>query len=254
MIDLLEAKVEQLFFRAAHQFTQGSVDQEKTPLRIDQCHTDEDLADSLGKSPDDIISDKNGDGWLDLPPNTTLELPTGQVGDEGMFDRKTYEEAFPFQGDTTFNMLDFLAEGTALQDSLGTQHLQDVEWGADNAPHPDLVGNKVLDPVPGITPMDNHQEILDLPDLDQIYVSPVFKSDTNMTETDLSKYGSPTANVQGERRGLIAFKILSARANPAGGSYLPLVTIEVIDHSTIDLDQLQVWESGTLNPVPKIVK
>ena len=195
--------------------------------------TIEALAAKLKQKPDDLISDKNGDGFIDLPPGTVIELPTGQVGDEGLFDRTTYGGAFPFQSGSTYSTTDFLAEGTALEKKLGTKKLQNVEWTNGQAPHKDF--KKLLDPVPGIDPMDSHAEMLKLPNPDTQYLSPLFKSDVSMQEKDPSKYGSTTANCQGDRRGLLAFKILAARNNPAGGSYLPLITIEVLDPQLIDL-------------------
>ena len=105
--------------------------------------------------------------------------------------------------------------------------------------------------------MDSHQDILNLPSPDAILVSPVFKSDASMAETDPSKYGSPAANLQGERRGLMAWRVLSSRPNPAGGSYLPLITILVIDPATIDLTQVGQSSGGTGSTTtmrPTIVK
>ena len=145
----------------------------------------------------------------------------------------------------SMTMLDILGEGTDMMDILGTQELQDVEWSSSNAPHSDLIGSKVLDNVLGMDPMDSHSDILSLPDPDNILVSPIFKSDVGMQETDPGKYGAPTANVQGERRGLVAFKILSARNSPDGGSYLPLLTIVIIDPSTIDFDEVTMDGSGS---------
>ena len=205
----------------------------------------EDLANQLGVDPDDLISDGDNDGFIDIPPGCFLELPTGQVGDEALFDATSYGGAFPFQGSSTFSTLDFLAEGTALQSSLGTQNMQGVEWSSSNAPHPGLEGSKVLDPVPGIDPVDSHADIAALADSETTHVSPVFKSDVSMAETDPSKYGSPAANLQGERRGLLAFKIVSSRSNPAGGSYLPLLTIEVIDPAYIDIESLTINQGGS---------
>ena len=57
----------------------------------------EDLADSLQVDPEDLLSDGDGDGFIDIPGGSTLELPTGQVGDEGIFDRSRYENDFPFK-------------------------------------------------------------------------------------------------------------------------------------------------------------
>jgi hypothetical protein len=146
-------------------------------------------------------------------------------------------------------MQDFLAEGTALEQQLGTQDLQNAEWTADDAPHPDLAGKKVLDPVPGCDPMSNGQDILSLPNADQSYISPVQKSDVSMVETDPSTYGSPAANLLGERRGLIAFKIISARPHPDGGSYLPLITIEIIDPDSIHFNCLGSGVSSRTRPI-----
>jgi hypothetical protein len=85
--------------------------------------------------------------------------------------------------------------------------------------------------------MDSHSELLNLPDPDIVYVSPVFKSDVSMAETDPSKYGSPAANLQGERRGLVAYRIIDATANSNGGSYLPDLTIEVL--SPVDITTME---------------
>jgi len=198
----------------------------------------EDLAYRRGVSPEDLISDGDRDGFLDIPAGEQLELPTGQRGDEALFDLSTFEGAFPFTENSEYTMTDFLAEGTALQDTLETRWLQDVEWTRQNAPHHELIGKKVLDPVPGTDPVKRRCDILSLADNHTVYLSPVFKDDASMAETDPSKYGAPAANLQGERRGLVAFKIVSARYNPAGGSYLPLVTIEVVDPSTFRLDEV----------------
>lgn len=48
--------------------------------------TIEALAQKLGVPSDQLISDMDGDGFIDIPPGSVLELPTGQVGDEGLFD------------------------------------------------------------------------------------------------------------------------------------------------------------------------
>lgn len=195
----------------------------------------ENLAEKLGTTPDSLLTDGNEDGFIDIPGGKTLELSTGQVGDEALFDTQSYPEAFPFGESTSYTHTDFLAEGTALEAELGTNDLQDVEWTGADAPHFDFIGKKVLDPVPGADPMAKHSQILALPNPDVTHVSPVFKSDVAMQERDPSKYGSPTANLQGERRGLVAFQIISARPNPKGESYLPLLTIRIVDPATIDV-------------------
>ena len=214
----------------------------------------EDLANQIGVDKEDLISDLDDDGWIDIPVGSVLELPTGQVGDEALFDLTTYPNAFPFTATSPYTEVEFLAEGTAFQDILGTVELHDVEWNGGNAPHSELVGKKLLDPTPGVDPVDNHQTILNLPDPTAIYVSPVFKSDVSMAETDPSKYGSPAANLQGERRGLVAFKITGSRSNPNGGSYLPLLTIEIVEHNSIDIENLGAGGGGNVLLRPTIVK
>ena len=66
----------------------------------------EDLADQLGIDSEDLISDLDGDWFIDLPPYQILELPTGQVGDEGLFDIQHPE--FPFGYGTDPSFADFL--------------------------------------------------------------------------------------------------------------------------------------------------
>ena len=213
----------------------------------------ETLAQSLGKTPDSLLTDKNGDGFIDLPGGQKLELPTGQVGDEALFDTQSYPGAFPFGEGTPYTHTDFLAEGTALESELGTSDLQNVEWTGADAPEFDFIGKKVLDPVPGTDPMSKHSTILALPNPNVTYVSPVFKSDVSMQERDASKYGSPTSNLQGERRGLVAFQIVSARSHPKGGSYLPLLTIKIVDPATIDIQNGVSPSSGASKAKPRLV-
>ena len=54
----------------------------------------QDLAADLGVPPEDLLTDNDGDWFIDIPGGRILELPTGQVGDEGIFD--TDHPAFPF--------------------------------------------------------------------------------------------------------------------------------------------------------------
>ena len=42
----------------------------------------EDLADAEGMTGEELLSDGDDDGFIDMPPGVTVELPTGQVGDE----------------------------------------------------------------------------------------------------------------------------------------------------------------------------
>ena len=173
------------------------------------------LAASLGMSPDDIISDLNGDGYIDLPPGEVLDVPTGQVGDSALFE---LGEAFPFTDSSTPSFQDFLdynENGTWRQELLEDHH---------------------LDPLPGPTPVE------DAADYDQFVgqgcqVSPVWKSDVstlNPLEQGLDSVdgeGTPAVNAKGERRGLLAFEILAILEDPdgPGGSALPDIRIRVCE-------------------------
>lgn len=180
----------------------------------------EDLAESLGEKPEDIISDMNGDWFIDLPPGVVLELPTGQVGDEGLFDITRPE--FPFQPTSDPSLVDFL------------NFNEDGSWREYIFP------KSMLDPLVGVTRVDD-------PAMYPTYVgggcqvSPVYKSDSGaINPVD----GVPAVNALGQRRGLLAFKILSVGADPDGnGSGLPNLVIEVC--APMPLDDLVVGEGGS---------
>ena len=62
---------------------------------------------------------------------------------------------------------------------------------------------------------------------DSVLVSPLYKSDVNNTE--------PGVGALGERRGLIAFKIIAIGSDPDGaGSLLPNLIVQIVDPATID--------------------
>ena len=92
----------------------------------------EDLADLLGIDPEELISDMNDDWFIDLPPGHVLELPTGQVGDEGMFDIQHPE--FPFGGSSDPSFEDFLNYN---EDSSSWRY--------------DLLPKEMLDPLVGVS-------------------------------------------------------------------------------------------------------
>ncbi len=59
----------------------------------------------------------------------------------------------------------------------------------------------------------------------QVLVSPIWKSDVSDT--------NPWVNAKGERRGLVAFKILALGEDPPG-SYLPNLVIEIVSPSEVN--------------------
>ena len=64
------------------------------------------LAAQYGVPTEDFVVDGDGDWFIDLPPGETLELPTGQVGDSGLFEIEHPE--FPFGEPGNPTMEDFL--------------------------------------------------------------------------------------------------------------------------------------------------
>lgn len=163
------------------------------------------LAASLGLTPDDIIRDADGDGFIDLPPDTEIELPTGQVGDEALFD---IDESFPFtETSSPYSLEDFLNH----QDGEG--------------PLPD----EVLDPLRGVNRVSDPSMYPVYVNPDVTLVSPVYKS-------DVSALAPGSVNAKGERRGLLAFNIVGIGDDPDGsGSVLPNLRIRIVDPSTLDL-------------------
>jgi len=92
----------------------------------------EDLAASMGKTSQELLSDSDGDWFLDMPVGATLEVPTGQVGDAGLFDAHS---SFPFTSDSSPSFADFL------------NYNEDGSW-RDN---PDV--KALLDPLVGVSPV-----------------------------------------------------------------------------------------------------
>jgi hypothetical protein len=163
---------------------------------------------------EEIISDNDGDWFIDLPPGTELELPTGQVGDEGLFDINHPE--FPFSQTSDPSHPDFL------------------NFNEDGSWRQGLFDKKMLDPLVGVSRVDD-------PDLYESYVSeecshvsPVYKSDISALNP---VNGVPAVNALGMRRGLLAFAIIGVGADVDGpsGSVLPKLIIRVCDPTEIDL-------------------
>ena len=172
------------------------------------------LAYSLGMSTEDLLTDGDGDNFIDMPADTIIELPTGQVGDEALF---AIGPEFPFSNSTSPSLEDFL-----LYDENGdTRGITDSD----------------LDPLPGVDPVSDPDDYPSFVDAEQVHVSPVYKSDVSDTE--------PWVNAKGERRGLVAFKIIGVGADPdGGGSGLPNLIIQIVSPSQIDLTTLEASVSG----------
>jgi hypothetical protein len=165
----------------------------------------EELADRYGMGSEEIISDNDGDWFIDLPPGEILELPTGQVGDEGLFDFN--QPGFPFT----------LTSDPSLENFLNYNE-DSNSWRYDEVP------KRMLDPLVGVDRVDEGSIYPSFVS-PNCQVSPVYKSDISaLNPVD----GYPAVNALGWRRGLLAFKILGVGRDPDGsGSRLPNLIIEI---------------------------
>ena len=150
------------------------------------------LAAELGIDKEELISDMDGDWFIDLPVGQILELPTGQVGDEGMFD--ILHPAFPFDTSSDPSFQDFLNYN---EDSSSWRY--------------DLLDKEILDPLLGVSTVSDADKYEGYVNPDFCQVSPGYKSDISALNP---VNGVPAVNALGLRRGLLAFKILAVGADP----------------------------------------
>jgi len=183
----------------------------------------EDLAASMGTTSQELLSDSDGDWFIDLPAGATLEVPTGQVGDSGMFDAHS---SFPFTSDSDTSFTDFL-------------NYNEFGGWRDN---PDV--KALLDPLVGMSPVEDPADYEYFVNPDFVQVCPIYKS-------DISDLGNNEVNALGERRGLLAFKIMAVGEDPdgPGGSVLPNLIIEIADPSLISIDDVLSPDGGKLQLV-----
>ena len=182
------------------------------------------LATSLGITPSELLSDADGDWFIDLPPDAELELPTGQLGDEALFDIN--HPSFPFNGSSYPSLTDFMNYN---EDSSSWRYY--------------LVPKHMLDPLAGVKTVSDANYYQNYVNPDYVHVSPVYMSDIN----ELNPVGGdPTVNALGLRRGLLAFKILGVGSDPdgPGGSVLPNLIIKIVDPALVSLNELQVSSIG----------
>jgi hypothetical protein len=171
------------------------------------------LGKSLGHDFNWIISDNDGDWFIDIPPGTQLWVPTGQTGDEALFDIS--HPAFPFtdgsNGNPTYE--DFLNYN---EDSNSWRY--------------SLINTYELDPLLGVNRVGHAHAYPDIitPLLHKCQVSPVYKSDVSGLNP---VNGVPAVNALGWRQGLLAFSIEQLGGPPPGGSSsdLPMIEVKVWD-------------------------
>ncbi len=196
------------------------------------------LADSIGRDPEELVTPRGfnegkqfgdadwqwEDNFLDLPAGATISLPTGQGtdyenNDTGMFDIDHPE--FPFTDPNDFR--DFLEYSDSGNDP--------TKWGEANS-----IGGQ-LDPLLGVSPVTDDSQYESYVDPDFVHVSPVTFSDLSTLNME---GGVPQINAQGLRRGWIAFKIIAVGNDiDGGGSVLPELVLEIVDPSTISIDDIK---------------
>ena len=93
------------------------------------------LAAANGDDPQMYMEDNNNDWFIDLPPGSTLQVPTGQVGDTGLFDID--HNAFPFTSESSPSHTDFL------------------NYNEDGGPRDNPDVKALLDPLVGVSPVDD---------------------------------------------------------------------------------------------------
>ena len=126
-----------------------------------------------------------------------LVLPTGQVGDEGLFRFAKSDPQMSLQNGATFTTQEFIdASGLAADENN-------------------------LDKVDGVAPLDA-DDIAGLADQDVIVCAVVYDSDIS------SDVDPPFGNLKGATQGITAFEVTAATPHPSGGSNLPLITVKLV--------------------------
>jgi hypothetical protein len=195
------------------------IDDEMLDTDIDEIKA---LAQQYGMTAEEMLTDNDGDWFIDIPAGVTLELPTGQVGDEGLFDIN--HPSFPFGSTTDPSFTDFLNYN---EDSSSWRY--------------NLVPKDMLDPLIGVDEVDDGSLYPSYVGGD-CQVSPVYKSDISALN---DSGGDPAVNALGWRRGLLAYKIVGVGLDPDGeGSVLPNLIIEICAPIPNFGDLEEGWRGG----------
>jgi Putative Flp pilus-assembly TadE/G-like len=213
------------------------------------------LANSLGKTPDWLLTAKNetsanpADWFLNLPADTILNLPTGQVGDEGLLDIAA-NEGNPSLGQYPFTSQADHTKFLKYNNTSNNDAISQMRKG--------LFSDSQLDPLAGVGRFNQPSRYPELVNPDFVHVSPVYKSDVSALNgvqqanasagADLNNDGTPDGYTTNQpvdkgvcakdyRRGLLAFKIIGYNLDPSKPyPYLPRLTIKIVDPATIDLN------------------
>lgn len=207
------------------------------------------LADAAGVDGEQLINDNDGDWFVDIPHvhpvtggDVILEVPTGQTGDEGIFDIDNDAFKFLDPGPATPN------DGYC---SSPCTYADFLNYNEDsNSWRYGLIDKPMLDPLLGVDVVShNHRYPYTLKDQlgdenDDLrtpcFLSPLYKGDVNRLNP---VNGVPAVNALGLRRGLLAFSIEAIGVDPdgdshnGGGSVLPNIFIKVCDPTPFDPDE-----------------
>ena len=131
----------------------------------------------------------------DVTPIEGLTLPTGQVGDEGLFRFTNPDPQTSLQNGAAFTIAEFFNASGAAADQAN------------------------LDKIDGVAPLDE-VEIAEL--VGKTVCAVVYDSDISVD------VAAGFGNLQGATLGVTAFRVTAADPNPAGGSYLPVITVDLL--------------------------
>ncbi|HSK14479.1 MAG TPA: hypothetical protein VK907_14760 [Phnomibacter sp.] len=152
----------------------------------------------------------------------TIDLYTGQVGDEGWFAPKTIPDSWKSAGPTSNGTRNYLVPGPGL-----------------GAPIPDDDREVLLDKVPDVTPL-RATGIAML--TGKVILAVVYDSDISIN------YAPLNGNLQGANLGVVAFDVLRVRQRTNGStSSLPIVTIRIRSVAEVEALPLSLFSNA---PVP----
>lgn len=153
----------------------------------------------------------------------TIDLFTGQVGDEGWYALKTIPNTWKNAGPSSNGALNFLLAGRGL-----------------GAKVPDDDREVLLDKIPDVTPLRaTGLRML----IGKTVIAVVYDSDVSIN------YSPLLGNLQGANLGIVAFDVLEVtERRDASTSSLPRVTIRIRDASAVENAQIALFSNA---PVPK---
>lgn len=165
------------------------------------------LANSLGRSPESLVTDGNNDGFIDIPPGSIVSLPAGTPDHPGIFE---LGKEFPYGNGKDYKLHEFMTTGTALQ----TRAVP-------------------LQNIPAVRPVGD-QTLAALP-RNSTFLAIVFQKDILTTSEKIDNKTLFRADLQVPRAGLLAFDIVNVVPNAATRSDLK---IQVVDPDDVDLQEL----------------